>query len=146
MSIHYINISLAKGVKYIIGQGCESLRIFLDANYRRTYTQKNMQSRLSTNFGASLFECQEFCKEQKKMCYMQFVTNKYLPLFATGSKVIFPASLTTVLALSDSRLECKKENINLGFILDFIIVLYYFPQLGNLIFKPPRGKKRKFMV
>ena len=36
--------------------------------------------------------------------------------------MIFPASLTTVLALSDSRLECKKENTNLD--LAFIKVLF----------------------
>ena len=49
--------------------------------------------------------------------------------------MIFPASLTTVLALSDSRLQCKKENINLGFILDFISTVL-FPKVG----KPDFGK------
>ena len=47
-------------------------------------------------------------KGQERMRYLSRVL-KNLPLLATGSKVITPASLTTVLALSDSRLECKKK-------------------------------------
>jgi len=100
-----------------VWQRCEFQRRFLETNHRHI---KSWQLTKFWNFTVGI---QVSLKGQERMCYLSRVF-KYLPLLATGSKVISPASLTTVLALSDRRLECKKNMYKFVFLFGINFTLY----------------------
>ena len=100
-----------------VWQRCEFQRRFLETNHRHI---KSWQLTKFWNFTVGI---QVSLKGQERMCYLSRVF-KYLPLLATGSKVISPASLTTVLALSDRRLERKKNMYKFVFLFGINFTLY----------------------